>query len=212
MLFVDDPAVAGIVERRSRWKIGCLRESLSLGPSTLGGYANTALLDRLQLRFFLLFEPDASGRRAGSFGRDSLVDLEAAKKRLHERCLGLSIIKNGCILYESAQRGIKGFLDAVKTEGTELEGASVADRVVGEAVSLLCVYARVRAVYAVTLSKRGRAVLQRCSVYHEWNDLIENVLTVDRAELCPFERLVAGVSDPQVAYDRLKIACDHSKR
>jgi len=163
-------------------------------------------------RFCGRSESDVSGRRLGPLVSDSLVDLEVAKVRLQEGCLGLSIVKNGCILYESAQRGVFGFLDAVKKEGTVLEGASVADRVVGEAIALLCVYARVRAVYAVTLSRGGRAVLRRSSVYHEWNDLVENILTVNRAGVCPFERLVAGVSDPKIAYEKLKMSCDHSKR
>jgi hypothetical protein len=138
--------------------------------------------------------------------------LELARKRLREGRLGLSIVKNGCILYESAQRGVYGFVDAVKKEGTMLQGASVADRVVGEAVALLCVYAKIRAVYAVTLSRGGEAVLRRFCVRHEWDDLIENVLTVDRGGMCPLERLVAGVLDPQVAYERLKTTCDRSER
>jgi hypothetical protein len=138
--------------------------------------------------------------------------LEVAKRRLYEECLGLSIVKNRRILYESAGRGVYGFVEAVEKQGTVLEGASVADRVVGEAVALLCVYARVSAVYAVTMSKGGRAVLQRCSVYHEWGDLIENVLTIDRAGVCPFERLVKGVSDPQIAFEKLKMLRDHSER
>jgi hypothetical protein len=137
--------------------------------------------------------------------------LEFAKRRLCETRLGLSIVKNGWVLFESGQRGVYGFLDAVEKEGSTLEGASVADRVVGEAIAFLCAYARVRAVYAVTMSEAGRAVLRRYSVYYEWQDLAENILTVDRAGVCPFERLVAGISDPQVAYERLKTFCHHSK-
>jgi len=126
--------------------------------------------------------------------------------------LGLSIVKNSCVLFESGQRGVYGFLDAVEKEGSMLEGASVADRVVGKAVALLCAYAKVRAVHGMTMSEAGRTVLRRYSVYHEWQDLVENILTVDRAAVCPFERLVGGVSDPQVAYERLKTQCHHSKR
>jgi hypothetical protein len=157
-------------------------------------------------------ESDGSGRRLGSLVGDNMEDLSVAKKRLREKGLGLSIVKNGCILYESAQRGIHGFVDAVKKERVKLEGASVADRVVGEAIALLCVYAKVRAVYAGILSNGGRAVLQPFSVHCEWDDLIGNVLAADRARVCPFERLVTGIYDPHIAYERLKTACDQSKR
>jgi hypothetical protein len=70
-------------------------------------------------------ESDDSGRRASSRVSDSSEDLELARKRLREGHLGLSIVKNGCVLYESAQRRVYGFVDAVKKEGTMLQGASV---------------------------------------------------------------------------------------
>lgn len=127
-----------------------------------------------------------------------------AKKRLDEKELTLSIVRNGDILFESDSHGISGFLRAIgKLEG-KLEGASVADRIAGKAIALLCAYARVKALYALTLSERGKAVLQKYVVYHEYDNLVESVLSIDRVELCPFEKLAVEISDPVEAYERLK--------
>jgi hypothetical protein len=141
-----------------------------------------------------------------------MQDLEMARKRLYSRALGLSIVKDGHVIYESASHGVSGFLDTVDREGTVLNGASVADRVVGRAIALLCVYVRVKAVYAVTLSKGAEVVLEQYSIHHEWGDKVDSILDVDRAAVCPFEKLVAGIKSPRVAYERAKVLCGRFKR
>jgi hypothetical protein len=133
-----------------------------------------------------------------------MQDLEAAKRRLCESNLTLTIAKNGEIIYENASRGISGFLEAVKELRHKLEGASVADKVAGKAVALLCVYAKVRAVYAMILSKRAKIVLEENGIYHEWDCLVENVLGSGKSGMCPFETLAAQISNPTEAYERLK--------
>jgi hypothetical protein len=131
-------------------------------------------------------------------------DLEIVKKRLGEKRLTFSIAKNGNIVFETASNGIWGFLEAIEKFGDVLEGASVADRVAGEAIALLCVYVKVKAVYAVTLSKRAKSVFEKYAVYHEWKHLVENILDANKAGLCPFEKLAREISNPKDAYKRLK--------
>jgi hypothetical protein len=136
-----------------------------------------------------------------------MQDLEIARKRLFSRGLRLSIVKDGRIVYESGSHGVSGFLDAIDREGTVLDGASVADRVVGKVIALLCVYAKVKAVYAVTLSKGAEVVLEQHLIHHEWGEIVDSILDIDRASVCPFEKLVSGVSSPRAAYERLKAFC-----
>lgn len=138
-----------------------------------------------------------------------MQDLEISKTKLSEKELTLCIVKNNGVVFESVLRGISGFLKAVEKLGDRLEGASVADRVAGRAIALLCVYAKVRAVYAVTLSERGKAVFEEYAVHHEWDNLVESILDVDRAGMCPFEKLATEISDPAEAYKKLK-ALQHS--
>jgi len=129
-----------------------------------------------------------------------MQDLEIAKKRVNEKGLALSVVKDGEIIFESVSHGISGFLEAVE----KLEGASVADRVVGKAIALLCVYANVKAVYAMTLSKRAKVVLEKHAIHHELDNLVESILDIDKVGMCPFERLATEISDPAEAYERLK--------
>jgi hypothetical protein len=134
----------------------------------------------------------------------NMRDLEIARKRLNEKSLTLSIVKNAEVIFESVSHGITGFLEAIEKFGDELDGASVADRVAGKAIALLCVYAKVSAVYTMTLSKRAKAVFEKHGVHHELDRLVESILDISKAGICPFEKLATEISDPAEAYERLK--------
>lgn len=131
-------------------------------------------------------------------------DLEIAKKRLSEGNLTLSIVKNSEVVFESKSRGVSGFLEALEKFGDNLKGASAADRVVGKAIALLCVYAEIKAVYALTLSREAKAVFENYRVYYEWSNFVERILDVKMVETCPFEKAALRISNPEEAYDRFK--------
>jgi hypothetical protein len=132
-----------------------------------------------------------------------MQDLEIAKKRLSEKRLTLSIVKNGEIIFETVSNGISGFLEAIENLNS-LEEASVADRVVGKAIALLCAYVKPKAVYAATLSIGAKDVLEKYSVHHEWENLVENILDINKVGICPFEKLGTEISNPKDAYSKLK--------
>jgi hypothetical protein len=131
-------------------------------------------------------------------------DVEIAKKRLNEKGLTLSIVKDQQIVFETSGHGISGFLKAIEEFGERLQGASVADKIAGKAVALLCVYARVKEVYATIVSRRARVLLQENGIEIQWNEVVENVLGRDKSEACPYERLAAETTDPEQAYKKLK--------
>jgi hypothetical protein len=133
-----------------------------------------------------------------------MTDLDIAKNELYEENLTLAIVKNGAVLFETRSHRISGFLEAVETLGGKLEGAAVADRVVGKAVAFLCVYAKIRAVYAAVLSRKAHAVLKKNRINCEWNDLVDNVLDVNKKGVCPFENAAVGISDAGEAYGVFK--------
>jgi hypothetical protein len=141
-----------------------------------------------------------------------MQDLEVAKKRLNEKSLTLSIVKNGEIIFETISNGISGFLEAIEKFGDGLEGTFVADRVTGKAIALLCVYAKVKAVYALILSKGAKSVFEKHAIHHEWNELVENILDVNKTRICPFEKLAKEISNPKNAYRKLKILQNSLKR
>jgi len=142
----------------------------------------------------------------------STKDLETAKMGLSERHLTLCVVKEGLVVFEGKTHGVLGFMEAVEKFKDGLDGASVADRVVGKAVALLCVYVNARAVYGATISRAARTLLEGNSVYVEWDSIVENILAADKSKTCPFEQLVDRIIDPAEAYRKLKSACGSATR
>jgi len=130
-------------------------------------------------------------------------DLQLAKKLLVDHVVTLAAAHDGKVVFESGLRGVSGFLDMVEVLGDGLRGASVADKVVGKAVALLCVFAGVKSIYAVTLGLTAKRVFDDNGVYCEWEGLVENILNAGRTGVCEFEQAVADVSDGEVALVRL---------
>jgi hypothetical protein len=136
-----------------------------------------------------------------------MQDVKVARRLLLEKDFSLVIAKEGTIVFETKQSGVSGFLSAIEELGREsLHDASVADRIVGRAAALLCVYCGVKAVYAVVLSEGGKKVLSENGVALEFESLVPSILNRQKTGTCPFEKLVSTISDGDEAYKKLK-AC-----
>ena len=120
-----------------------------------------------------------------------MQDLEIAKKQLYSKQLTLVIVKNNQVLFQTDSHRISGFIHAIDTLGMQLNGASAADRVAGKALALLCIYAGIREVYAEVLSKKAQALFQENKIACHWEQLVDNVLDLNKTGVCPFEKAAA---------------------
>jgi phosphatidylglycerophosphatase A len=77
-----------------------------------------------------------------------MEDIELARSLLEEEKWDLVIVKGGQVLFSSQERGVAPFFQAVQSMGKILHNAVVADRIVGLAIAMLCLYARITSVYA----------------------------------------------------------------
>ena len=131
-------------------------------------------------------------------------DLETAKKQLTQKQLTLIIVKNNVTLFETQSHRILGFLKAIEELGRNLKDASVADKVVGKAVALLCAYAGIKAVYAETLSRNARDVFEGSKITVEWKEFVDTILDTSKNDVCPFEKEAAKIITPEDAYEKFK--------
>jgi len=133
-----------------------------------------------------------------------MKDLEIAKKQLYDKNLTLVIVKSGIIIFQTDSHRIAGFIGAIEKLGVQLNGASVADRVAGKALSLLCVYVKIRQIYAEVLSRKAQAVFEDNKITCEWKEIVNNVLDLNKEGVCPFEKVAADISDTKEAYVAFK--------
>ena len=140
-----------------------------------------------------------------------MQDLEIAKNELYSKQLTLSIVKDNRVLFQTDSHRISGFIRAIDTLGKGLNGASVADRVAGKALALLCIYAGIREVYAEVLSKQAQALFQENKLSCQYGQLVDNVLDLNKTGVCPFEKAASEISDPKDSYSLFKALLEKMK-
>lgn len=133
-----------------------------------------------------------------------MQDLKLAEHRLKEKNFNLVIVKNGRTVFETESKGIRGLLHVIEKLGRDLIGSSVADRIVGRAAAMLCVYSKAASVFAVTISEEGIKVLEDNKVFYRFENCVPNIFNQKGTNICPFEKLVLGLTKPEEAYKKLK--------
>jgi UDP-3-O-acyl-N-acetylglucosamine deacetylase len=123
-------------------------------------------------------------------------DLELAKLKLTEEDLSLVIVKNEKIIFETKKQGINGFLQAIEKLDKNLVKASAADKIVGVAAAMLCVYAGVASVFALTISEEGIRMLENNNILCRFEKKVSNILNRDKNDVCPFEKLAISSRSP----------------
>lgn len=129
-----------------------------------------------------------------------MTDLQIAKNNLagHTICL----CKDGKCL-SSEKRGIAPMMNFI-SDGVDLTGYSVADIVVGKAAAFLFVKCGIREVFAKTLSKHGKRILELYGIAYEYEVLTEKIINRTGTDICPMEKTVIDIDDPEEAYAALK--------
>lgn len=130
-----------------------------------------------------------------------MSDIEKAKEKLVGNTTCVLVKEDKIIL--SQEKGIAPILNLLNA-GENLENFTLADRIVGKAVALLVVYAKIREVYAEVLSEKGKAVLIKYNVKFSYKTLTEKIINRKGNDICPMEKTVDNIEDATLAYHALK--------
>jgi len=139
-------------------------------------------------------------------------DLELAKLKLTKEDLSLVIVKKGQVIFETKKPGIGGFLQAIEHLDKKLVASSAADKIVGVAAALLCVYAGVASVFALTISEGGIRVLEDNKIACRFEKKVSNILNRSKDDVCPFEKRAMASGSPDEAYVKLKSLANEMMR
>jgi phosphatidylglycerophosphatase A len=133
-----------------------------------------------------------------------MEDIDLARSLLQEDKWNLVIVKKGRVIFDSRERGIGPLYQAVQSIGSDLHNAAVADRIVGSAVAMLCLHARVRSVYAGIVSQGAFDMLRKKGVVVDSESTVAHISNYDGTDLCPFEKLAESCQKPSQLLAALK--------
>ena len=133
-----------------------------------------------------------------------MEDIELARSLLEEEKWNLVIVKGGQVLFSSRERGVAPFFQAVKSIGVSLHNAALADRIVGSAVAMLCLHARITSVYAGIVSQGALDMLKGQGVTVSSKSTVPYISNYDGTDLCPFEKLARSCQGPSQLFAALQ--------
>jgi hypothetical protein len=125
-----------------------------------------------------------------------MEDIELARSLLEEEKWNLVMVKGGQVLFSSRERGVAPFFQAVQSMGKSLHNAALADSIVGSAVAMLCLHARITSVYGGIASQGALDMLKGKGVAVSSKNIVPHISNYDGTDLCPFEKLAGSCQRP----------------
>lgn len=88
---------------------------------------------------------------------------------------------------EYYQNRIKDIKEILQNDKQALQGATIADKVIGKVASSILTVAGVKEIYADVMSKYAIPVLEENGVRYEYKNLVKYVQNNDKTGMCPME-------------------------
>ena len=133
-----------------------------------------------------------------------MEDIELARSLFQREKLNLVVVKEGQVLLSSNEGGLGPFFQAIVSRSDDLHGAAIADKIVGSAAAMLCLYARIASVYADIASTGALTMLREKGVTITSKNEVPHIFDYDGTDLCPFEKLALSASTPSQLFSALE--------
>jgi Domain of unknown function (DUF1893) len=129
---------------------------------------------------------------------DLHLRLSQAKSTLLETKSTFVLMK-GEEVHPSELRGVAPILDFLREKPDLLEDAIIADKVIGRAAALLLIHGKIAALHALCISSHALDVLAGSGIVLEYDEVVPYIVNRDGTDMCPMEKSVIGISDPEQA-------------
>jgi iron complex outermembrane receptor protein/vitamin B12 transporter len=125
--------------------------------------------------------------------------LSLIKNRLYEGNYSC-VICNANWVRTFTQQGVNDLLELYRQEPALLEGAAVADKIVGKAAASLLLLGRVKSVYAGVISEPALDLLGTSDVEVEYDEKVPYIENRNKTGWCPMEKACYGITTPEEIY------------
>lgn len=116
------------------------------------------------------------------------MEITELKDILHKGNYSCVIYNHGAII-DCRERGVKDLFRILKTCPATLNGAIVADKVVGKGAAALLILGAVKQIHADVLSKPAFNLLNATDIIVSYEELVENINNRAGTGICPVEDL-----------------------
>ncbi|MCY6957513.1 DUF1893 domain-containing protein [Clostridium brassicae] len=132
-------------------------------------------------------------------------DIKMAKGYLIENRVSLVIVKDGQVIIEEVDRGIKPLFKAVLEKAEFIDGGALADKVIGKAAAMLAVKGNIKNIYAKMISESAIQVLNDNGIPVEYELKVPYILNRDKTDSCPVEKMAKYEDDTEMLIEKIKV-------
>ena len=131
-------------------------------------------------------------------------DLNIAREVLSTNDYSVVVIKYGKVWKQKKGEGVRPMLEAIEEMGEAIHDSVIGDKILGKASALLCRYAKASGVYSPQGTKTAIALLIMGGVPCQIDKMIPFIQNKDGSDICPFEKMLKDINEPDEAYKVLK--------
>lgn len=116
-----------------------------------------------------------------------MINLEIVKQKLYEDNASLVVLFKNGDLKKYYHRRVEDIVSILKEDKDALNGAIIADKVIGKVAGSILAVAGVNKIYADVISKFAIPVLEENGIEYEYNHKVEYIINNDKTGMCPME-------------------------
>lgn len=118
-----------------------------------------------------------------------------AKKHMENNNLKMVVYKDGEVIAESTDRGIKPVYDVYMEQFEKLKGAFVADRITGKAAAMLLAQGEISGIYTDLISEPAVEIFDKKGINIQYMKRVPHILNRDKDGMCPIETISRNVGN-----------------
>ena len=130
-----------------------------------------------------------------------MTEIEELKNRLFEKDASLVVKFSNGEIKDYFNKRVIDIVSILKEDENGLNGAVVADKIIGKIAATLLTKGKVKKVYTKTLSKFGKEVFDNNNISYEYEFMTEYVINNDKTGMCPMENKFKDEVNLDIIYD-----------
>ncbi len=116
-----------------------------------------------------------------------MTDLEIVKEKLQETKASLVVLYANGEWKAYYQNRITDIKEILRQDKMALQGAVIADKVIGKVAGSILAVAGVKEIYANVMSQYAIPVLEENGIQYEYKNLADYIQNNDKTGMCPME-------------------------
>ncbi len=132
-----------------------------------------------------------------------MTKLEEIKDILHQKKASLVVYYANGEIKEYYQDRIKDIKNILKENKEALNGAIIADKVIGKVAGSILTVAGVKEIYADVISQYAIPVLEENNIKYEYLEKVEFIRNKDNTGMCPMENKYKDEKDINIVYNEM---------